>query len=181
MSNIVTIDSKGLDDLFAAVDEEHIKPVIMKSLQDFGNVVKEDTQNRLIAKMGDAANRTTYRKSSDGGGKLNKPMTKGVKVTRDDGYEKVVVSILKDYRLKWFELGTKMRKLLRTGAKDRTRGRMSGDRRYLYRKKGKENFYKAGSNRGQIKPLHFFKEVRENIDFDKFLQIIDKNINKLFS
>ncbi|PWM22827.1 MAG: hypothetical protein DBX40_08565 [Clostridiales bacterium] len=63
-------------------------------------------------------------------------MESGIKLKADKDYCEVSVSIMGDFRLKFFEKGTRQRSLRRGGA-----------------------------NRGSIKPLNFFREARQmNID-----------------
>nr|DAT69137.1 MAG TPA: hypothetical protein [Caudoviricetes sp.] len=60
-----------------------------------------------------------------------KTMESGVRLKADKDYCEVSVSILGDFRLKFFEKGTAQRRLRRGGA-----------------------------NRGSIRPLYFFREAR---------------------
>lgn len=59
-------------------------------------------------------------------------MESGIKVKADKDYCEVSVSIMGDFRLKFFEKGTAERRLRRGGA-----------------------------NRGSIKPLYFFRQARQ--------------------
>lgn len=157
----VKVDSTAIDAMLRSLEGDLRQGILLKALKAGGKVLQENTQAALSARMGSAArsaphshigSRTTH----------NRPLVKGVTLKADKNYDEVRVSILGDYRLKWFEMGTAERKLKRTGAKDRSRGRYKGDRRYLYRKKGKETFYRAGSSRGRIRPERFFSSARQN-------------------
>ena len=73
-------------------------------------------------------------------------MLKGVKLKADKAYTEISVHIMGDYRLKWFEKGTKPRK---------TKGhKITGYNRSRRIRSGK------GGNRGSIRPLYFFKDAR---------------------
>lgn len=169
----VKIDTSGLDKFFERLESPYRDEITMKALHKWGERLKELTIQRLTSKMGDAATRPRVRPTG-----TSKPMTKGVKITDDKELATVIVSILKEFRLKYFETGTKERYLKRTGAKDREAGYLKFDKRILHRKKGKENFYKAGSYRGKITGIHFFKEAREEIDENLLIQFLDEELDK---
>ena len=177
MSNDCGVDIRQVDEMFRFLSKENIDKVLLDALKQSGKELVEQTKQTMIKKLGSTATSTrNYNKRPK-----NSAMVEGVKSTVDKDYLTVVVSILKDFRAKWFERGTKQRKLLRTGAKDRERGRMSGDRRYLYRKEGKENFYKAGANRGKIEPHYFFRETVDSYDYIKITEHIDKTLQNLIN
>lgn len=155
--NNVELDTTAFNRLLDQINEEERRKMIMKALKKGGDEVRQLAVNLMVQKVGEGATR----QPKEGSG-WKKPMTEGVRVIQDKDFLSVIVSILKDVRGVWFEGGTKLRKLLRTGAKDRERGYTKGDKRYLHRKKGKENFYQSGSNRGKIKPTNFFSEATEN-------------------
>lgn len=169
----VEIDHSGLDEFFAKLESRERDQVTMGALHKFGERLKELTTQRLLQKMGSAASRPRVRN-----GKTGKPMTKGIKVTDDNQLATVIVTILKEFRLKFFETGTAERYLKRTGAKDREAGYRTSDKRKLFRKEGKENFYKAGSYRGRIEGKHFFKESREELDEENLIKYLDEAIDK---
>lgn len=155
---------KGLTELenfFSTLEHEAREKVLFATAKAGGKALQEDTRRQLVKQMGSSATTPVPRMR---GGKITtlKPMEKGVTNKLDKAYGEVRVSILGDFRLKWFEMGTKERKLLRTGAKDHDRGRVKGDRRFLYRKQGKASMYRRGESRGKIRALHFFRTAREN-------------------
>lgn len=155
--NEAPIDTSGVSSLLSSLAAEVKDGMLLKALQKGGKALQEQTQRQLLTSL-PAANHPTH--THVGTRTTHGPMVKGVTNKTDKAYSEVRISILGDFRLKWFETGTKERTLKRTGAKDRSRGRYRGDRRYLHRKKGKENFYKAGSPRGRIRPLRFFATAR---------------------
>lgn len=163
----VIIDDKALAQAFSTLQGALKGDIIMKALRKGAEVFREDARVQLRKTLGAGATSTIKRK---------KPMQEGITLVEDRAYEEVRVSLYGDFRLKWFEMGTKLRKLKNTGAKDRERGRVSTDRRYLYRKKGKENFYRSGSNRGRITALNFFAEVKS--DESKAIDIVNDTLSK---
>ena len=101
-----------------------------------------NTINNLKVALGTGANSS---------GKLGKPITQGVKLTTEKAYNEVKVHIMGDFRLKFFEKGTK------------------------------ERLTKKGASRGSIKPLYFFRTARQNeseIDSAIF-RSLDEQLNKI--
>ncbi|MCH5241796.1 MAG: hypothetical protein J1F67_05160 [Muribaculaceae bacterium] len=168
MNDNLRIEDKSLVEIFSRLQNGIRSDLVLKALKKGGEKLQADTKVQLRKKLGKGASSTNHHR---------RPMLKGITLKEDQQYIEVRVSLYGDFRLKWFELGTKERKLKRTGAKDRERGRTKGDKRYLYRKKGKENFYKAGTNRGRIKALDFFQEAREK-DMEKVTGIIKTELTK---
>lgn len=171
MSKVCEIDSAGLNDILNNLSPENRKEAIFKSLVKGGEELVQQTVFQLTKELPAASE----------GNRFGRPMTKGVRLKKDKDYDDVIVSVMGDFRLKFFELGTKERYLKRTGAKDRIRGYTPSNKSRLYRKKGKENQYSAGSYRGMIKPLHFFKQARDNSQsvMDKIINSLSNEIAKL--
>lgn len=169
MIDNLRIDDRPILEALSKLRKPEIAGIVTTALNKAGEKLQADTKVALRKKLGKGASSIVHRR---------KPMLSGITL-KDNEYLEVRVSLYGDFRLKWFELGTKERKLLRTGAKDRERGRTKGDKRYLYRKKGKENFYRFGTKRGRIKPLEFFQETRER-DEAKVTEIIKNELSKGF-
>lgn len=151
-------DIKGLEAIerkFAGLEREVKNGMLLRCLQKGANVLRQNTISEMERTQGMDATSTSE--------KWGRPMTKGVTVRTDRAYSEVRISIRGDARNVWFELGTKDRYLRRTGAKDRERGRVRGDRRFLYRKEGKEHLYRAREYRGRITPKGFFASARANM------------------
>lgn len=171
MSNICEINTKDIDRILTNLNEENRKKAMKTSLMNIADYIQEETKMQLRKDLGTGAYSTNHRK---------KPMEQGIRVKEKDSEDvEISVNLYGDYRLKYFEIGTKIRKLLRSGAKDYSKGRIAG-KRMIHRKEGSEKKYKAGANRGRITGLHFFKEVRNNGNIVvKLLRNLDKEISKL--
>jgi len=93
-------------------------------------------------------------------------MEKGIKIKSEKAYDELLVHIMGDYRLKFFEKGTKER----TTKSARTSG--SGRR---LKRIGK------GGNRGRIKPLYFFRTARDNEGLinSAIFESLDKSFKEL--
>lgn len=168
--NKTTIDSTQITNLFDNLNKEIKGGLLQKGLLKGGKVLQQKTREVMLQKMPNA---------STAKGNNKKPMTESIRVINDRQMNEVIVSIMSNYLNIFFESGTKERYLKRTGAKDRERGYQSGDKRYLYRKKGKEGRYKSGEYRGKIKPLNFFRDARNQSENDIIRAIEEEVMNQL--
>lgn len=109
------IDDSQVNELFAALDVEDRKNILTDALKEGGKVLLNRTKSNLRATPINSGN-----------------LTKGIKMKTDKAYGEVIVHIMGDYRLKFFEKGTKLRKT------------------------------KKGAIRGLIKPYYFFKNARDS-------------------
>lgn len=159
MNNNIT-DSSQVDKLLDNLGSENRNKIIFNALKEGAKVLKEQTLQQLTSKVrSNTPNRWN-----------GKTMAQGVTIKADKGISEVMVSIMGDFRLKFFENGTKER----------------------YTKPQKNNYLashqlKKGSEKGRytgsIKATHFFRQARENeapIDeaiknsLDKQLKDLDK-------
>ena len=123
MSNIQVNDS-ALRNLLNSLDSDSNRAVINKALRKGANKLLTDTKTILRAKLGRGA--TTPNRWN------GKTMESGVRLKADRDYMEVSVSIMGDFRLKFFEKGTQLRNTKRNNA-----------------------------NRGRIKGLNFFSDARD--------------------
>jgi hypothetical protein len=134
MSDVAEISDKALEQLLDNLEEIPPK-IIYKALVAGGKELYKGTKNNLRRKMGETSN----------------SLMKGVRYKAKKSNMLVQVDILGDYRLKWFEKGTKDR--------------------YTRRKH---------AYRGRIKALSFFKQAREDSSvINKILSTLDKELKKL--
>ena len=127
--NNVQVDDTAIQNLFNVLDADSTKQILFTALKKGGQKLTSQTKRSLRAKLGSAA---TSPNRWNG-----KTMESGVRLKADKDYCEVSVSILGDFRLKFFEKGTAQRRLRRGGA-----------------------------NRGSIRPLYFFREARQQ-DIDE--------------
>lgn len=175
--NYINIDTDGgeilkiLNDL---TDDNYIKSkVLLTALKKGGEVLKENTRKIMVSKLGHTATKLTKHKNPKYDKK--KPMSEGVSVYVDKDYHDVIVSILKDYRLKWFEKGTteRLTKGTITGRAKITKG--DGERWRNVRDNNR-------ISRGSIEGVGFFAQAREEttgID-DAVIASLNDSFNKLF-
>ena len=126
MSN-VSVDDSAVKNLFQALDSERRKVILFKALKEGGGKLANETKLQLRTKLGAGA--TTPNRWN------GKTMESGVRLRADKDYCEVAVNVMGDFRLKFFEKGTKVRQTRKTKA-----------------------------NRGSIKGLYFFKSARTKGD-----------------
>lgn len=172
MNNICKIDANAIEETLKSFSEDNTKKMIYRSLEKTGEKLVEKARRNIYQKMGKGATTTN---------KYKKSIQEGYHISDLSSEEKneVLITALGFFLTRFYELGTLERFLKRTGAKDRSRGRFKGDKRYWYRKKGKENHYKADSYRGRINPYYAFKEARNENDLvNDMLTFLEEEINK---
>lgn len=160
MSKNCTIDLSDLERRLDNLNEENRKNALFNSINKGGQELVKDTQRELLRVLPNAGK----------GEKYAKPMTKGIRLKKDKAYDEVKVHIMGDYRLKFFEMGTKERYLKKPLS--------SKDSNYQY-KSGSIN---SGGTpfRGRIKAKHFFESARENSNMpETIMNSLTKEIDKL--
>lgn len=125
--NNVTVDDSRVQNLFRALDSDSRKRILFAALKEGGNKLAENTKIQLRSKLGSGA---TSPNRWNG-----KTMESGIRVKADKDYCEVDVNVMGDFRLKFFEKGTKLRQTKKTKA-----------------------------NRGSIKALYFFRAARNKSD-----------------
>lgn len=135
MSN-VEIDSSQVDRLLDTLSDEQVKrDILFNAVKAGGEALRQNTLTNLASSNFNSA-----------------PLRKGVTLKGDKAYTEATVSIMGDYRLKWFEKGTQAR--YTKGSK--ILGVDENSSRYALKRTGKPRYT------GRIKPHYFFKEAREN-------------------
>ena len=124
--NNVSVDDSAVRNLFQALDEESRKKILFTALKAGGEKLLSETKVQLRSKLGSGAsspNRWNGR-----------TMESGIRLRGDKDYCEVDVNVMGDFRLKFFEKGTKLRQT------------------------------KKKANRGSIKGLYFFQAARSKAD-----------------
>lgn len=160
------IDSSKVDEVFDQLDPESVRNIIYKSLRAGGKVLQGTTKSYFRNAMGASADHySPY---------IRAPFSEGVRIKGEKAYLEVRVSIMKDFRMKFFETGTKMRK---TKGHKITGSYFKGKRKYLEREG-------EPGNRGQIKALHFFRDARSSAGGQveaAMRNSIDKSLRKIWN
>ena len=161
MSDTVIINSQQVDDLLNKLnDKDQKNKWLYDAVMSGAKVLQQSAQQSFIRKVDGASHNSPYLKG-------NKPFYEGVSVKGDKAYCEASVSIMNDFRMKFFEKGTderytKSRKI--TGYKS--------DGKHLKRE-GEGHYV------GKIEATYFFKTARDNSDAainEAMLQSIDKSI-----
>lgn len=159
--HVAKIDSRQVDDLLNALSDDELKrKILFDGIKAGAKTLQQNTQALFRQSMGESASH--YSKY------IRKPFEDGVTVKGDKAYIEASVSIMNDFRMKFFEKGTKQRT---------TKGRkITG-----YTEKHKLIREGKGHNTGAIKPLYFFRRARQNETAikDAIMQSIDNALNKL--
>lgn len=125
--NNVTVDDSKVQNLFNSLNPDVRKEILFTALKKGGKSLAEQTKIQLKSKLGAGAS-TPNRWNG-------KTMESGIRLKAEKDYCEVDVSIMGDFRLKFFEKGTKIRQTRKTKA-----------------------------NRGRIKALYFFRAARAKAD-----------------
>lgn len=124
--NNVSVDDSAVRNLFQALDEESRQRILFTALKAGGEKLLSETKVQLRSKLGSGA---TSPNRWNG-----KTMESGIRLKADKDYCEVDVNVMGDFRLKFFEKGTKLRQT------------------------------KKKANRGSIKGLYYFQAARSKAD-----------------
>lgn len=164
MSNTVKIEANDVyQTLNKLSDDELRRSIIFKAIYAGAKRLQAHTQEYFKSSMGDSANHVSRY--------IKKPFFEGVTVKGDKAYLEAVVSIMKDFRMKFFEKGTQERYIKQRGHSDYSRKKI----RYI-KNTGKPNY------RGRIKAKHFFADARKNMSYlmnSVCMESIRKNLEKI--
>ena len=142
MSNTVSIDDTKVQNLLNALNPDSTNQILFTALKKAGQKLANQTKTQLKRSLGQGAT---------SGNRFNgKTLESGIRLRADKDYCEVSVSILGDYRLKFFEKGTKQRITRKTGA-----------------------------NRGSIKPLYFFRDARQQDYEDTINNSITESLKRI--
>ena len=146
MSN-VNIDDSSVYKLFDSLNEDNRKDILLKALKKAAKELQEATKNNLRQRLGSKA---TSPNRWNG-----KTLESGIKTKADKAYTEVNVNIMGDFRLKFFEKGTKER----------------------YTNKG---YYRGRMGSGESsKYLNFFKTARDQDYTNTITDSISQSLNKI--
>lgn len=158
--HVAKIDSRQVDDVLKALSDDELKrKILFDAIKKGAKTLQQNTQALFRQSMGESA--IHYSKY------IRKPFEDGVTVKGDKAYIEASVSIMNDFRMKFFEKGTKQRT---------TKGRkITG-----YTEKHKIIREGKGHSTGAIKPLYFFRRARQNETVRYAIEkSIDNALNKL--
>lgn len=140
------VDSSQLDQLLNQLQPDNIQDIVFKAIKKGADTLKAKTISNL----------------------KRPSLNKGVKVRPNRAANEVAVNIMGDYRLKWFEKGTKERY---------TRGhKVTGysDSKHLKRTG-------QGGYRGKVVAEHFFQSARADKEsfYNSMMASITESLNRI--
>ena len=141
MSN-VSVNDGAVNNLFQSLNDDTRKKILLTALKAGADRLTANTKQQLRSRLGLGA--TTPNRWN------GKTMESGIKSKADKDYCEVSVSIMGDFRLKFFEKGTKIRQTRKTKA-----------------------------NRGSIKALNFFSTAREEDLSDIISTSISQSLKRI--
>ncbi|MCI6342101.1 MAG: hypothetical protein MR788_06025 [Prevotella sp.] len=101
MSEIVHVDAASVDELLRKLDDDELKnKILYDAVMSGAKALQQAAQQNIRKELGAAASHPSpYLKG-------NKPLYEGVSVKGEKAYIEASVSILNDFRMKFFEKGT---------------------------------------------------------------------------
>lgn len=138
------INNSNVDSFLNQIDDDNVRQSILyKAVLAGGKNLQGTTQTYFKQRMGESANhQSKYIKA---------PFYEGIVLKGDKAYTEARVSIMKDFRLKFFEKGTNDRYIKQKGHSDLKRGRHNDNT-------GKSNY------KGRITAKWFFRDARSNTE-----------------
>lgn len=161
MSNSIKVTTRNFDRWFKKVgNPEWTGAVIYYALKSAGKAIQLKARELFKGKVGETATHPSPYVNWGKGGQFYE----GIQISGHKDAKELCVSIMGDYRLKWFESGTEERY---KGA--RNRGRMT------------EVLKSRGNlSTGSMKPLYFFKEAVETAQWrEQIMQSVDNAFKKI--
>lgn len=156
--NNIQVDNRTVLAMFDELDEKRRKQVYRRTLNESASILVNETKRNLRS----VVSRTRTRNRWNG-----KTMESGIKRKIHRSGKEVKIHIMGDFRLKFFEKGTKDRK---TKGHKITGSYYKGSRKYMERS-GKGGF------RGRIKADYFFRSAKQATE-SKIFGEIDNTLSK---
>lgn len=152
---MIEVDNKQVLKLFAELNSKRQKQAHRNALRQATNILVRETKQQLKSKLGRKANSRNWWNG--------KPLQSGIKSSINKEITESKVHIMGDFRLKFFEMGTKER--ITTGNnKASVRGRTPIRRQ------------RKSASRGKITSIQFFKTAKQNKENE-----IENSLNQLLS
>lgn len=156
------VDASSVYRMFDELNQKNRKRVKRAALNESSRILVNETRRNLRQIMTKSGRLSTKSKNTTG-----KTLEQGIKKKIDRKAESVKIHIMGDYRLKWFELGTALR-------------RTKGYRRHGYGRKLTRSG--KGGNRGRIGSYFSFrkaKEAKEKEIFSTMDAVFEKHIKRI--
>lgn len=145
--NNLEIDIKQVTSMFAELTGRQQRQVYRSALRKGASILSNESKKLLRRSIGKAANHKNWWNG--------KTLVSGIKANADRNGEQAKVHIMGDFRLKFFEMGTRAR-------------RTTGHNNASVRGKTPIRRQKVAANRGSIIAYHFFRTAKANKEKEIF-------------
>lgn len=159
--NNIEVDARQVLSMFADLTSRQQRQVYRNALRRGANILAGETKRQLKQNLGRAASSRNWWN--------NKTLVSGIKSNADRNGTEAKVHIMGDFRLKFFELGTRLR-------------RTTGSNTASVRGRNPIRRQRVAANRGAITAIHFFRTAKENKEreiFDNIDNLISQSIQRI--
>ena len=159
--NNIEVDARQVTSMFADLTSRQQRQVYRSALRKGAGILATETKRQLRQALGRAASSRNWWNG--------RTLAAGVKSNADRNGEEAKVHIMGDFRLKFFEMGTRVR-------------RTTGSNTASVRGRNPIRRQRAAANRGNINAAHFFRTAKANKEreiFDNMDNLISQSIQRI--
>lgn len=159
--NNIEVDARQVVSMFADLTSRQQRQAYRNALRRGASILVGETKKQLRNTLGRAASSRNWWNG--------KTLISGIKSNADRDGEEAKVHIMGDFRLKFFELGTRVR-------------RTSGSNTASVRGRNPIRRQRVAANRGRINAAHFFRTAKTNKEreiFDNMDNLISQSIQRI--
>lgn len=159
--NNIEVDARQVTSMFADLTSRQQGQAYRNALRRGASILVGETKRQLRQTLGRAASSRNWWNG--------KTLISGIKANADRNGEEAKVHIMGDFRLKFFEMGTRVR-------------RTTGSNTASVRGRNPIRRQRAAANRGNINAAHFFRTAKANKEreiFDNMDNLISQSIQRI--
>ena len=159
--NNIEVDARQVTSMFADLTSRQQRQVYRNALRKGAGILATETKRQLRQTLGrEASSRNWWN---------GRTLVSGVKSNADRNRTEAKVHIMGDFRLKFFEMGTRVR-------------RTTGNNSASVRGRNPIRRQRVSANRGNINAAHFFRTAKANKEreiFDNMDNLISLSIQRI--
>ncbi len=159
--NNIEVDARQVTSMFADLTGRQQRQVYRSALRKGAGILATETKRQLRQTLGRAASSRNWWNG--------RTLVSGVKSNADRNGTEAKVHIMGDFRLKFFEMGTRVR-------------RTTGNNSASVRGRNPIRRQRVAANRGNINAAHFFRTAKTNKEreiFDNMDNLIGQSIQRI--
>lgn len=159
--NNIEVDARQVVSMFADLTSRQQRQVYRSALRKGAGILATETKRQLRQALGRAASSRNWWNG--------RTLAAGVKSNADRNGEEAKVHIMGDFRLKFFEMGTRVR-------------RTTGSNTASVRGRNPIRRQRVSANRGSITAVHFFRTAKANKEreiFNSMDNLISQSIQRI--